>query len=248
MNRPEPPPAVVTVEVPYVKGMTQETAAQAIEALGLKSDVIHENGANDDTKGTVTNQDPAAKAQAEKDSVVTIWINDGPKIGTIPSGLIGMEKSAAEQALHDAGFTKFKTDPAPLDRYPFQSTYTPDHIIDCQPAPGSSTTVDTVIQLYYDSGNGILPDISITDRAQDVSAKLARAGFDNVTWQTRENSTAAVGTVLTMDPPSGTTVARTTTVTVWTAVAPTPPPPVETTPPPQTEPEGTPSPSPSPTP
>jgi serine/threonine-protein kinase len=200
MNKPESPPAVVTVEVPYVTGMSQETAEQNISAVGLQAAVIRENGANDNTKGTVTRQDPAAKAQAEQDSTVTIWINDGPKTATIPSGLIGMEKSAAEQALQAAGFDKFSTDPAPLDRFSFQSTYQPDHIIGCEPAPGSSTTVDTTIQLYYDSGNGIVPNVMGYDRNRAIQ-ELAKAGFFAVTTQTQE-STSTPDTVVSMDPPA----------------------------------------------
>ena len=251
MTKSDPTPVPQTVEVPYVKGQTLETAKQAIEAVGLTVDPIHENGANDATVGTVTNQDPAAKAQADKGSAVTIWINDGPKTGNIPSGLIGMEKAAAEKALRDAGFTKISTDAAPLDRYPYQPNYSADHIVDCQPAPGSKTTVDTPIQLYYDSGNSVLPNVNGLDRVRAIQA-LTKAGFMNVTPESKE-SDATADTIVSMDPepvgPNGPTIiARTTLVTISFAVPKPPPTPPASTPTEQSSPPPAATPSPTPTP
>jgi serine/threonine-protein kinase len=232
MNREEPPPEVVTVQVPYVRSMTQETAEEAIRALGLEVEVVHENGENDDTVGQVVRQEPAARLEVEEGSTVTIWINDGPKRGTIPAGLIGMTREDAERALLDAGFTRFNIDPAPLETYPYQSTYVVDHIINCNPAPGSATTVDTVIQLYYDSGEGIVPNIMDYDQAAALR-ELTKAGFDNVVIEYQE-SDKPQNSVVAMDPAPSTRTARTSTITIWLAKPP--------------EPEPTPSPTPTATP
>ncbi|MDR0989770.1 MAG: Stk1 family PASTA domain-containing Ser/Thr kinase [Propionibacteriaceae bacterium] len=215
------PPVVTTVEVPYVQGMTETTALSTIEEAGLTTETIHQNGANDDTVGKVTHQEPSAKAQAEKGSRVRIWVNDGPQKGTIPLGLIGLDRASAEEALKAAGFTKYKIDPAPLQSYPYQSTYVADHIIDCDPAPGNTAAVDTVIQLYYDSGNGILPNVASFDQYR-ATQELTKAGFLNLTWQ-EQQSTSPAGTVVAMDPASGSMIARNAPVTVWLATPPVAP-------------------------
>ncbi|MDR1265876.1 MAG: Stk1 family PASTA domain-containing Ser/Thr kinase [Propionibacteriaceae bacterium] len=243
INRPVDPPAETTVEVPYVQGMTQENAEQTIAAVqlngepALKVEVEHENGPNDDSVGKVIRQSPRAKEKVEKDTTITIVVNDGPKKVILPTGLIGLDKAEAEQALKDAGLTKYRIDPAPLDKYGYQQSYVKDHIVDCQPAPGQQVTVDTVIQLYYDSGDGLLPNVASYDRTRAVQ-DLTRAGFANVRTEEQE-SNAAAGTVISMDPAPNSQLPRDTQVTLWIAVPPT----VPTDSPPETSPSDSASPT-----
>jgi len=232
MTRPEEPPAKIMLEVPYLKDLDQAAAQKAIDDLNAQCDeahqpdgckdvtleVLHDFGPNNDTKGKVTRQEPGAKVEIEEGEKVTVWVNDGPEQKTIPAGLIGMNKADAEAALKEAGLTNYKIDPAPLDRYPYQSTYQPDNIVDCSPAPGSQVSIDTQIQLYYDSGNGILPNVMGLDQAT-ATRELTKAGFENVVYETSE-STSPQGTVVAMDPGPDPIngIPRSSQITIWTAI------------------------------
>ncbi|MDR1807594.1 MAG: Stk1 family PASTA domain-containing Ser/Thr kinase [Propionibacteriaceae bacterium] len=245
INRPPDTPVVTTVEVPYVITMSEETAKETITAAELVPNVVHEDGPNDDTVGKVVRQDPAEKTAVDKQTEVTVYINDGPKKATIPANLIGLDKAEAEQALREAGFTKAKIDPADPKEYPYQAGYQIDHIITCSPAPGQEVPVDTTVQCYYDTGEFTMPNLSGMTEAQ-VGAKLASYGVDinGVVWDTQDVGDAdRVGKVVGQDPASDQTIKRTDPITVWLGKLYEPP-----APSPTPEPTEPPSPTPTPTP
>ncbi|MDR1513589.1 MAG: Stk1 family PASTA domain-containing Ser/Thr kinase [Propionibacteriaceae bacterium] len=233
----EPPePVVQEVSVPSLKGLSESTAEDALKDLDLVLKVETENGPNDDTKDKVTRQDPQPNVMVAPDSVVTVWINTGPKKGTIPF-IIGKDKDEAAQMLKEAGFASFKIEPAPLDKYPYRSTYVANQIIDCAPAPGQETTVDAAITAYYDSGQGVMPNLGTLDKAA-AAVQLDRLGFRDVDWVEEETTLFPEGTAFRTDPVANTTVGREDRITVYIAKTPTPP-----TPPPDPSPSPSPSPS-----
>src|SRR4249919_517861 len=97
-------PSVETVEVPAVTTFTEQQARDQLTANKLKVEVKTVNGA-EGTKGTITDQDPSAGTIVNVDTVVTITLNEGPKTGTIPDGLVGQDRKDVEKALDDLKFT-----------------------------------------------------------------------------------------------------------------------------------------------
>ena len=82
------PATVETVEVPDVTTYTEQQARDQLTARNLQVEVKKENG-DEETKGTITPQDPVSTTVVPVNSVVTITLNEGPKTGTIPDGLVG---------------------------------------------------------------------------------------------------------------------------------------------------------------
>ena len=101
--QPDEPPPPALVAVPNVLTYTTDQAQARLEGVGLKGTVREMNGPAD-TKGQVTQQDPIPDTQVEVNSSVTITVNQGPETGTIPDGLVGKDRKAAEDRLNDAGF------------------------------------------------------------------------------------------------------------------------------------------------
>ncbi len=102
-SQPTEPPPPALVAVPNVLTYTADQATARLEGVGLKATLREVNGPAD-TKGQVTQQDPIAETQVEVDSSVTITVNQGPETATIPDGLVGRDRKAAESRLNDAGF------------------------------------------------------------------------------------------------------------------------------------------------
>ena len=64
---------------------------------------------DEETKGTITAQDPVANTEVPVNSTVTITLNEGPKTGTIPDGLVGRDVKDVENALDDLKFSNVTT-------------------------------------------------------------------------------------------------------------------------------------------
>ncbi len=111
--QPDEPPPPALVAVPNVLTYTTDQAQARLEGVGLKATVREVNGPAD-TKGQVTQQDPIPDTQVEVNSSVTITVNQGPETGTIPDGLVGKDRKAAEDRLNDAGFDSVEAKAAVL--------------------------------------------------------------------------------------------------------------------------------------
>ena len=89
-----------SVQVPNVKGETEQTATNTLQTKGFTVSVQQ---APDSTapQGTVARQDPTAGTQAPKGSSVTIFISGGGK--SVP-GVVGQSQASATTTLENDGF------------------------------------------------------------------------------------------------------------------------------------------------
>lgn len=214
------PPATPTVEVPAVQSMTQKNATDTLVGAKLKVVVKSVEGPDDATKNTVIDQLPVAKTVVDQDSSVTITVNVGPAMATIPTGLQNQKKDAVVQALTQAGFTKVTAVPATTE----PPTAVVDTVISINPAEGATIAKNTPITVTYATGKSAFPNLLGYDKAAAVQ-KAKDAGFANVTVKDVE-STSTPGTVIDTNPKADAVVDRTTAVTLLVAKAPvvTPPP------------------------
>jgi eukaryotic-like serine/threonine-protein kinase len=233
---------VQTVAVPNVLNFPQKLAAEQLEAQQLKVTVKKENGKDDETKGTVTAQDPVADTVVELGSTVTIRVNVGPETGKIPSDLIGKSKDDVQQELEDAGFTNVDLKEAKEE----DPDTDPDEVISVSPKEGATAAKEAKVTVTYATGKSPVPDFTglSEDRAR---ADAKAAGFESVQIDEEESNERPVGTVMRQKPDPGKVVDRTTDIRLVIAKAvpePTPTP----TPVPPSPPPVSPSPTPSVTP
>ena len=225
-----PADAVAKVEVPSVLGWTEQQARDQLTANNLQVEVKKANG-DEETKGTITAQDPVAGIQVAENSTVTITLNEGPKTGKIPNDLVGQDVDEVENALDDLKFSNVSTVAAKSEDPDTQ----PGEVISISPKEGSTVPLDSKITVRYATGKSEVPNFEGLTRAAAI--RQARdAGFSQPQFSERESSKPA-GTVIAQNPDAGTTVDRDTRIQLTLATAP-PPPPQPTTQPP-TEPPTT---------
>lgn len=140
---------VEKVTVPDVVSdhMTMEDAQKAMEDAGLHSKV--ENVADDEVEaGRVVSTDPAAGAEVDAGTTVTLRVSSGPaeKMVTVPEGLVGDLLYNVTAKLEDAGLTVGN-----IDRDD-SSTEAADTVISVTPSSGSEVSEGTSVNIVVSSG------------------------------------------------------------------------------------------------
>jgi serine/threonine-protein kinase len=177
---------VETVDVPDVVGYTEQQAREQLEGNKLVVAVTKVN-ADEQTKGTVTAQDPAAGSPVSVNSTVTITVNDGPKTATIPQGLVGQARKDAEAALKDLKFSNVTSKAAKSE----DPGTKPGEVISISPKEGETVPLDTKITIRYATGKSTVPNFDGLTRS--AATRVANdAGFDDPTFVEQESSQPAV--------------------------------------------------------
>ena len=232
-------PEVQQAEVPIVLTYTEKQATEQLEARQLKVAVKSVNGKDDDTKGTVINQDPKGGVLAPVNSTVTITLNAGPKLGKVPGDLVGKDLDEVKNELEDAGFTNVDTKAAKKEDPDAQQ----DEVLSVSPKSGSTAPLDAKITVTYATGKSPVPDFYglVESRAIDL-ARTSGFGTPEIVTEVSPSSTA--GTVIRQNPAKGKVVSRTARIRLVIAAA-APPPTTPASPPASGSqpPSGSPSPS-----
>jgi beta-lactam-binding protein with PASTA domain/tRNA A-37 threonylcarbamoyl transferase component Bud32 len=225
-------PAVERVEVPNVLTYTEQQARDQLTARNLQVEVKTQNG-DEETKDTIIAQDPVANTEVDVGSTVVITLNEGPKTGTIPDGLVGQDVKDVEAALDDLKFTNVQRSKAKSEDPDTQ----PGEVISISPKGGSTVPLDSKITIRYATGKSEVPNFEGLSRAAAIR-EAQDAGFGEPQFSERESSQPA-GTVIGQDPNAGATVDRDTTIRLTLATSPAPPKPPPTTKSPTEEPTTT---------
>jgi eukaryotic-like serine/threonine-protein kinase len=236
-------PQVEKVTVPNVTTFTEQQARDQLTANQLQVEVKTVNG-DEETKGQITAQEPVAGTEVEVNSTVVITLNEGPKTGTIPDGLVGRDVKDVESALEELKFSNVTKRAAKSEDPDTQ----PGQVISISPKEGEVVPLDSKITIRYATGKSEVPDFDGLTRSAAIR-QANGAGFDNPVFSERESSKPA-GTVIDQSPQAGATVDRDTTIKLTLATAPSPPSPPPTTkeptdPPTTRPPTQTPSPAPT---
>ncbi|MCW2811213.1 MAG: pknB [Friedmanniella sp.] len=231
---------VAQVAVPNVLTYTEQQAREQITAKGLTVTVERQNG-DEKTKGTITAQDPIGGTPVNPATEVTITLNEGPKTGVIPDGLVGDDVDAAQRALESAKFSNVKTVPAKTE----DTQAKEGEVLSISPSGGTTVALDSTVTLTYATGKSVVPNFAGLSRAAAERA-ASDAGFGKPSFTEKESAELA-GTVIAQTPKAGSRVARQTALALTVAKAaaptPTPSPTASGTP---LEPPITPAPSPTP--
>jgi beta-lactam-binding protein with PASTA domain/tRNA A-37 threonylcarbamoyl transferase component Bud32 len=223
------PDTVQTVAVPNVVGYTEAQATEQLTGRNLQVEVTKVNG-DEESKGTITEQNPAANAVVPVNSTVTITVNEGPKTGTIPKDLVGQDRKDVEAALDDAKFTNVTSKAAKSE----DSNTKPGEVLSISPKEGETVPLDTKITIRYATGKSEVPDFNGLSRSAAIR-EANNNGFGDPVFVEKQTSNGTPGTVIAQNPQAGANVDRDTTIKLTLAVQPPPP----TTPPPTTEPPPT---------
>ena len=232
-------PEVKQVVIPAT--LINATEAQAVALLqeaNLKPRITSEETQDATSIGRVLRTDPLPGTTVNEGSEVLLVLNAGPKMVTVPSGLLGMKQEDALKVLTAAGLTGRAVEANDEDKDTVQGT-----VIKVTPDQGEKIPASQVITLTVATGKSRLPSMLGMTREQAV-AEAAKYGFTNLTFEPADGTS-----VLRTDPQALSLVDRTARITVFLAPKPTPTPDPTTAPPasPSPEPETTPPASPIPT-
>ena len=208
------------VQVPSVIGVMEDVAVDQLEAVQLTPKIERESGPAEG-KGTVIRQDPVGGQTVLVSSTVTITINDGPPVSSIPAGIVGKSQDEAIALLKQAGFTNVEPLPAPsnLDTVGAKK----NQVVGISPDEGGSVPTDQKITLYVASGRSPLPDAIIGMQDAEARALLEQYGYTNVSsdylepGDSDEKVSYVRGQVVYSEPATGTAVDSTTRIVLWLA-------------------------------
>ncbi len=197
--------------VPVVTGDQLNTARTIVQDAGFQAQVL--NVPSNHTQGTVIGESPTGGAKANRGSVVTLTVSQGPGTKTIPS-VLGKSRGMATRLLQRTGFTVATVPRASQQYAAGQATGT-------DPPAGTAVAPGTNVTLFISSGPPAkqIPDVTGETRAR-ATADLANAGF-KVAVTTQPSSTATAGDVISQNPSGGTSATPGSTVTIDVASAPT---------------------------
>jgi serine/threonine-protein kinase len=191
------------VKVPTVKGQQWPQAQQALIDAGLKP---VEHIVNGPTKNQVSATDPPAGTSVPKGSTVRVNVWSGPSVGTVPN-VVGVSLAQALDTIRNAGFN-----PSPTI---VSSDAPQNQVIHQNPAPGTSATKGTTVDLQVSNGppQVTIPSV-VGETAQQAVGDLQSAGFQANQQFVSVSDPSEDGIVQSQNPDGGSTATKGSTVTI----------------------------------
>ena len=192
------------VVVPKVVGLTELQAKAALAKVAFTTEFADDSFSETVAAGKIISSDPAAGAQADEKSAVTLTLSKGPERYTIPN-LAKRTVTDAEAAITGSNLTVGTTTQA------YNSTVGKGLVVSTSPKAGSSVKRNTVVNLIVSKGPEILKVPNVTGQTSSAAqSALSKAGFkSSVSLQYSES--VAKGVVISQSPSSG-TAARDSTI------------------------------------
>ncbi len=186
---------------PDVAGRTVAQARSALEAAGFTDIEVR-------TMASGTVPDGAVISCSVAGATATLTVSSGPATVTVPD-ISGLPVQAAVDALTAAGL--MAGGPEQVD-----SSRPAGEIVGSAPAAGAMVPQDTVVTILVSGGSGqaTVPDVVGSTQAAAVAAIEGVGLVAAVQTQPVPLGSAAVGKVISMSPPAGTSLAAGTTVTI----------------------------------
>jgi serine/threonine-protein kinase len=192
------------VTVPDETGKQESAATVNLENKGFK--VIVRRRESGSPVGQVIGQSPEAGTKVDKGSNVTLQVSSGP--GTVEVPLVtGLKLSTATKALNRRGLNVDSSSQ-------HSATVAKGEVISSSPVDGTTVTKGSRVHLIVSSGpvQVKVPDVTNEDAASAHSA-LHNAGLIYTDNQVNSD-TVPKGSVISQDPPGGSTVNKGTSVTL----------------------------------
>ncbi|MDG4794794.1 Stk1 family PASTA domain-containing Ser/Thr kinase [Micromonospora sp. WMMD1082] len=212
--------------VPTVTELSLADAFEQIQQAGLVPERGEDVFTSDCKEGTVTNQSPSAGEQVAPNSTVTVEICGGKPEVTIPNGLVGSTREAAEERLDEL---KLEVKVAQKD-----SAESAGQVLEVSPASGEKVAEGSEVTLTVSRGN-IVPVPSVVGLTEaEAKRTLEDAGFKPAVELGPEVPADQAGRVVDQSPNANTQRTKGSRVEIVVSVAEpeNPDPPTQTPPPP----------------
>ncbi|MCI0686719.1 MAG: Stk1 family PASTA domain-containing Ser/Thr kinase [Sporichthyaceae bacterium] len=204
------------VVVPPVIGQTVEQAESTLQTVGFQT-VVDESCAefSDHPKGSVVRQTPAASAEADEGSLVTLCTSKGQDLVPIPR-VRGLSRNDAVAALEDAGFVV-----APEIRQVPDANIAEGRAVRTEPKVGEEINRGSTVILFISSGPRMVEVENVVGRSvEDATQILTDQGFEVEVEEVEDPGPP--GVVLQQDPEAGASIAAGSTVRLTVSKAPAP--------------------------
>lgn len=201
------------VEVPNLQGLTEEQAANTLEALGLQLGEIEDQYIEDETDevGMVISQDPewgTLLATGEKVNVTVTRELRMPEV-------TGMTRTEAESALKEIGISVIEVQNMPVD-----DEDEVDVILSQMPPGGQLISPNTSVKLEVGVEQEKVPVPNVVgDSQEDAEQALQDVGFQ-VSVQEEASSEVPEGQVIRQSPLANQLALEGSTVTIWVSIGP----------------------------
>ena len=192
------------VAVPTVVGQTLEQASQRLDRAGLGVEVKRRS--DQAPRDFVFEQSPNPGQQVDKDSIVTIFVSNGPTTVRVPD-VVGLADADARRRVQRADLR------SAIDRE--SSVKVPEGtVIRTDPGPGRLIERDSSVTLFVSSGPGQVEVPSVV--GEDQESAVARLRQDGLSPIVRERaSSEPVDTVVDQTPAAGQRVDEGSSVTIF---------------------------------
>ncbi len=194
------PAALDRIELPSVEGLESSAAQETLTALGLTVNV-ELAPAEGRAAGETIIQRPQAGARVPQGDIVTLVVSDGQTGQPLPN-LIGRPIADAQATLTSTGATSVVV-PVPSE------VVGAGQVVGMVPAAGRRVIAGTAVTLSVSSGPAqrVVPEF-VGKNIREVMLALGRGGFGIGTITRKSDPVLTEGTILAVDPPAGTQVAR----------------------------------------
>jgi beta-lactam-binding protein with PASTA domain/N-acetylneuraminic acid mutarotase len=195
-----------SVVVPNLIGLTQATAAAAINAAGLRVGTVTHQNSDTVASGNIVNQTPSANTATFGGNSVNFAISTGPASETVPN-VVGLTQSAADSAIIAAGLS-IGTVTQQND-----ATIASGSVISEAPAAGVKISTGSPVTLIISRGPLLVavPDVvGLSQSDATIAIRGAGLTLGNVTVQA--STTTPSGSILSETPSANTSVVSGTAV------------------------------------
>ena len=138
---PPPPPPPVTVTVPDVLGLTQQSATTSLQAAGLTSTSTTNSSCGTADNGKVLGQKPLGGVTVRKGINVALSVCSPPPPVIVPD-VVGQTQQGAMASLQAAGLTAITTTTADCDSTDYGNVVKQDPAGSASASPDSSVSID----------------------------------------------------------------------------------------------------------
>lgn len=179
------------VKIPSLKGMTQEEVRTTLSDLGLTMTMTPGASSQTVAEGLFLKSTPAPGTKVAKGTKVKVTFSTGPGDTTVPS-LEGLTQKQALEALKAAGLKLGEissVDSGKVDK---------DKVVSSSPAAGEPVKKGDSVDLEIASGKVLIPS-SLQGGSIDALQKFAAENRVSVTVTEEQTTSAAPGTVLSLD-------------------------------------------------
>ncbi|HEX6150337.1 Stk1 family PASTA domain-containing Ser/Thr kinase, partial [Nocardioides sp.] len=193
-------------DVPKVRGMTEDEAQDALAEQNLQFGESIGRWSQSVPAGTILGSDPEVGTSLKPDSIVNLFISEGPKPIRVKD-FTGKPADVAEQELGDRGLVVERGEPQ------FSDTVPEGNVISQTPASGTLFRGDTVT-LVVSQGPELVevPGGLVAAGVDSARETLEALGF--VVEVENADEYLGLGFVFSVDPPSGTMVPKGSTITL----------------------------------